>query len=333
MKKSILVCAILLLSTSGHTACPTADLTGDCHVGLADLAVMASQWMTTGIPIRGGIVFVDIPGGTFQMGDSFNEGPYYELPLHTVTLSPFRMSKYEVTNAQYAAYLNAADADGLIKVSGDIVYAALDSSNSELYLATHSYSTSSQIDYTSTFTVRSKPGRDMSNNPVVYVSWYGAKALCDYYGCRLPTEAEWEYAARGGFSDKRFPWGDTITHIQANYNSNLAYSYDIDPIGGYHPSWNDGVYPYTSPVDAFFPNGYGLHNTSGNVSEWCHDWHDRGYYNISPQQGPVGSSHRVVRGGSWADPSAVYCRSASRGRGIPDFRMYFIGFRCALDFE
>ncbi len=335
MKKSILVCVILLLSMSGHAVCPTADLTGDCHVGLADLAVMANQWMTTGTPPPAGLVFVDIPGDTFYMGDSFNEGYSGELPVHTVTLSPFRMSKYEVTNAQYAEYLNAADADGLIKVSGGIVYAASDSSNIEPYLNTHSADPHSQIDYTGTFTVRSKSGRDMSNDPVVEVSWYGAKGFCDYYGYRLPTEAEWEYAARGGLSAKRFPWGDTISHSQANYFSSSFYSYDISPTRWWHASWDDGVYPYTAPVGSFAPHGYGLYDVAGNVWEWCRDRYDSGYYNSSPQQdpqGPVSGGNRVWRGGDWSSNAEV-CRNARRVYHSPSHRFYGLGFRCAQDFQ
>ncbi len=334
MKKSILVCVILLLRASGHAACPTADLTGDCHVGLADLAVMASQWMTEGIH---DIVFVNIPGGTFQMGDSFNEGYSDELPVHTVTISTFKMSKYETTNAQYAEYLNAANAEGLIKVSGGVVYAASDNSNSQPYMDTHSADSNSQIDYTGTFTVRSKSGRDMSNDPVVEVSWYGAQAFCDYYGYRLPTEAEWEYAARGGEHNPyyRFPWGNTITHSQGNYNSNSSYSYDVSPTRGHHPFWNDGLTPYTSPVGSFGANGYGLHDTVGNGLEWCHDWHDGGYYNSSPQQdpqGPVSGDLRAIRSGSWFYFPDI-SRTTFRDWGYPGLRGYGRGFRCALDFQ
>ncbi len=340
-KKAILVCVILLLSASGHAVCPTADLTGDCYVGLADLAILANEWAgqtsmpllydmvrqwATGTPGPEGMVFVSIPGGTFQMGDNFNEGETDERPVHTVTISTFKMSKYEVTNAQYAEYLNAANTDGLIKVSGDVVYAASDGSNSQPYFDTHSYDSNSQIDYVGgTFTVRTKSDRGMSNDPVLCVSWHGARAFCDYYEYRLPAEAEWEYAARGGLSAKRFPWGDTISHSQANYWSSSS---------GYHPSYDD-VYPYTSPVGAFASNGYGLHDMSGNVWEWCNDWYDSGYYNSSPQQypqGPLSGSNRVIRGGSWYAP-AYYCRTALRYRSIPGFRGGDLGFRASLDFQ
>ena len=362
MKTSILVCVILLVGTSGHAECPYADLTGDCYVGLADLAVMviqwesepnvadfsvmASQWMADGIP---GIVFVDIPGGTFLMGDSFGEGIFDELPVHTVTISTFRMSKYEVTNAQYAEYLNAANADALIKISDGIVYASSDDTNSQPYFDTYSYDSDSQINYTAgTFAVRSKSGRDMSNDPVVEVSWYGAKAFCDYYGYRLPTEAEWEYAARGGLSGQRFPWGDTISHSQANYYSYRDggvpyYPYDVSPTPEYHPDFDDDYdqdfeYPFTAPVETFAANAYGLCNMADNVWEWCNDRYDSSYYNSSPQQdpqGPVSGDFRVYRGGSWYN-EAVYCRTACRHGDEPVEpveRHGFSGFRPALNFQ
>ncbi len=333
MKKSILVCAILLLSASGYTECPTADLSGDCFVGLADLAIMASQWMTEGIRDIG-VVFVDIPGGTFQMGDSFDpEGMSDELPVHIVTLSSFKMSKYEITNQQYCDYLNSAY-PAQIKEVGGIIYASSDSSNSYPYCDMHSYDSDSQIDFSGgVFTVRSKGGRSMINDPVVLVSWYGAKAFCDYYGYRLPTEAQWEYAARGGLAGKRFPWGDTITHSQAIYYSSSSYSYDISPTRGHHPAWNDGIYPYTSPVGTFTANGYGLHDMASNVWEWCSDWYSEDYYSISPRTNPTGpatGSYRVIRGGSWRT-NAYTCRVANRFSGTPYHRYSTYGFRVCLD--
>ena len=278
-----------------------------------------------------GVVFVTIPSGTFQMGDSFSEGYSGELPVHAVTLSSFKMSKYEITNAQFAEFLNSAY-PAQIKEVGGIIYAASDTGNSYPYFNTRTASSYSQIDFSGgVFTVLSKAGRNMSNDPVVEVSWYGANAFCDYYGYNLPAETQWEYAARGGLSGKRFPWGDTITHSQANYYSSSSYSYDTSPTRGYHPTWNDGIYPYTSPVGSFAANGYGLHDMAGNVWEWCSDWY--GDYSPDPKTNPTGpttGSYRVIRGGSWIN-AADNCRVANRNNNNPNNRSGDVGFRVCLD--
>ena len=326
-------------------------------------------------PILPGMAF--IPGGTFQMGDSFDpEGNTDELPVHTVTLDSFYMSTYETTNQQYCDYLNGAY-PAQIKVVSGVVYASSDSSNSYPYCNTHSYDTHSQIDFSGgTFSVRTKGGRNMTDDPMVEVSWYGAVAYCNWrsvqeskeqcynlstwtcdfskHGYRMPTEAEWEYAARGSLSGKRFPWGDTITHSQANYYSHSFYSYDISPTRGYHPLW-DGVSPYTSPVGFFdgtmkykgdynWPgddtsyqttsgaNGYGLYDMAGNVWEWCNDWYRSTYYSSSPVNNPTGptiGTYRVFRGGSWSDPPR-HCRVASRRNPAPKYRGGDFGFRVCV---
>jgi formylglycine-generating enzyme required for sulfatase activity len=270
-----------------------------------------------------------IPAGSFTMGNCMNssEGNSDELPLHTVYVSAFYMDRYEVTKALWDEVYNWA--------------------------ITHSYSFE--------YGAQGKAG----NHPAQSMTWYDAVKWCNarsekenktpaYYtdagmgvryrsgqvapyvswsnGYRLPTEAEWEKAARGGAGGHRFPWSnaDTIMHSQANYYSSSSYAYDISPTRGYHPTFNDGVYPYTSPVGYFAANGYGLYDMAGNVWEWCWDWY--GSYSSGSQtdpRGPTSGSYRVIRGGCW-DRNANRCRAAGRGNSSPPDRGNGIGFRSVL---
>jgi len=341
--------------------CPSADLTGDCFVDFNDFALMADQWLTGPGYIPDDMMLV--PGGTFEMGDNFSEGDADELPVHTVTMDSFHIGKYAITNRQYCDFLNSAMSEGLITVTSGVLYKA-GYGTTYPYCDTDSADANSQIDYSgSGFSVSTKLGRDMSFDPMVQVSWYGAAAYCNWRseeegyetcydpcdpnspcdfskkGHRLATEAEWEYAARGGLSGRRFPWGDTISHSQANYysywqQSSPYYSYDVSPTQGHHPTWDDGVCPYTSPVASFAANGYGLYDMTGNVWEWCNDWYDSDYYDSSPTNnptGPISGDYRILRGGAW-NLYANWCRVAFRYNYNPSNRAYSVGFRLVLDF-
>jgi formylglycine-generating enzyme required for sulfatase activity len=153
-------------------------------------------------------------------------------------------------------------------------------------------------------------------------------------GYRLPTEAEWEKASRGGLIGTRFPWGESISHSQANNYSSDGWAYDVSPTRGFHPTYAVGNQPYTSPVGSFAANGYGLHDMAGNVSEWCWDLYGAFYpkpYDAGAPTDPKGSitgSVRVLRGGAWGLDAFYYGRVAFRDWSNPSFgSTNYLGFR------
>lgn len=245
--------------------------------------VTASQ-RTDGVfpPGPSGIVWVDIN----DPGVSGHEGFIGQ------------MSKYETTNAQYAQYLNSALAAGMITVDSNVVYDINDISKSGRYFKTYAASSKSQITYSGgTFSVRTRDSNDMSNHPVVEVSWYGATAFCNYYGYRLPTEWEWQAVADfdGSYI---YGCGMTIDHNKANYES-------------YNPLGLSSL-PYTTPVDYYEtggrpgPYGYGMCDMAGNVLEWTSSCYDPSC--------DLGS--RFLRGGSW-NVNVNYCTVSYRSYKYP----------------
>jgi len=159
---------------------------------------------------------------------------------------------------------------------------------------------------------------------VPYVNWTNN-------GYRLPTEAEWEKAARGGLNGKRFPWGNTISESQANYYGATAVdSYDFGP-DGYNATFAPGGFPYTSPVGYFAPNGYGLYDMAGNVFEWCWDWYGMPYAGGNDPKGTTSGIYRVIRGGCW-NGYAGNARCSGRAADYPNAVQGFYGFRCVKGF-
>lgn len=276
-----------------------------------------------------------IPGGQFLMGDESGAGDLDEVPRHTVRLDSLFMDRYVVTNQQYADGLNWALSHGLIYVSGGVVYG---SGNNVNYCDTATAPYGNQITWNGTlFGVVP----DKVKLPMVRVSWYGAAAYanwrsqmegrspcydtsnwsCNFLsgGYRLPTEAEWEYAARGGLRYAKYPWGTDINGSNANYLKSE------DPHEG-------GSYPWTTPVDYYAPNGYGMYDMAGNVLQWTNDWYDAVYYSASPSvnpRGPVTGSGHVSRGGSWVHREGDL-RCANRSVDVWLGRYDGIGFRLAF---
>ena len=272
-----------------------------------------------------------IAAGSFTMGDGFNEGSSAERPVHSVNVSGFYMGKHEVSWSQWQEVRDWAVSNGYSDLSGVGSGVA----------GTHPVQEVNWYEVVKWCNAASEraglpPVYRVSNGGAVYRTGELAPYI-DYtqQGYRLPTEAEWEKAARGGSSGKRFPWGDLISHDNANYYANgSAYSYDVSPYSSYtyHPSYNDGSFPYTSPVGSFAANGYGLYDMSGNVFEWCNDWYGSSYYSSSPGSDPAGpttGAFRVRRGGSW-NFIAYYCRVAYRFNFIPAYRIISYGFRLVL---
>lgn len=254
------------------------------------LASNGSQPLTPTPPPGGEMIL--IPAGNFSMGchPNYNGGQPCssgELPLHTVNLDAYRIDKYEVTNAQYAQCVAAA------------VCSAPYYGNS--FTRSDYYNNPAYADY-----------------PVIHVSWSEAQNYCAWMGKRLPSEAEWEKAARGT-TVIAYPWGDASpTCSLTNFNRIPGIDEcvgDTSAVGS-HPS-------DSSPC--------GVRDMAGNVSEWVNDWFGGDYYSVSPPgnpPGPINGTHRVHRGGSWLT-TEQYVRTAARFGLLPEFRINHVGIRCA----
>lgn len=223
--------------------------------------------------------WIEVPGGEFVMGQ--NDGRDDERPAHRVRIRPFLLCRHQVTNDEYGRFVAATGRPAS--------------------------------------PLRASPALSRPDQPVVAVSWFDAVAYCDWLAealgrsFRLPTEAEWERAARGGLEGRLYPWGDEPPQSRPRYDERWLAG--PEPIG-------------TSP-----PNGYGLHDMCENVHEWCADWFDARWYEVSPAEdprGPAEGARRASRGGAWRHHFKV-ARCAARSSIPPQMTYTDYGFRAACD--
>ena len=238
-----------------------------------------------------GAPMVMIPAGPFTMGS--NDGPHNERPAHTVTLDAFYIDRYEVTLSLYRKFLEEGNHDAPP-------------------------------------TWDAEAATSVGDRPAIGMRWESAVAYCRWAGKRLPTEAEWEKAARGT-DGRRYPWGEMQPFVDiANYNRGMwvsevvtlmAVTGGLEGMSVRHGLKEGGKSPF------------GVSHMAGNAAEWVADWYERDYYHKSPGRnpsGPMTGEKRVLRGGSWADvPSAL--RATARFSAEPNFEDRTVGFRCAMD--
>ncbi|MHC9046853.1 formylglycine-generating enzyme family protein [Microbacterium saperdae] len=322
------------MDSTATTGGPGCDAT--CGCGSPNRARLASGEPPRSLPLLPGpgkhsVEQITIPAGSFFMGDSSgdaNPGDG-ETPQHVVRLEDYRIDATPVTNADFARF---------VKATGYRTEAERWNFSAVFHLAVAADSDDIMAPAAGTpwwWGVRGAdwmhPGgphssiEDLDDHPVVHVSWNDAAAYCAWAGRRLPTEAEWEYAARGGIEAAKYPWGDA----------------EIDE-DGWRANIFQGQFPHsntaedgwltTAPVRTFAPNGYGLWQAVGNVWEWCQDWFSPHYYGTAPANSPVGPTNgtaKVLRGGSYLCHSS-YCnryRNSARSSNTADSSMGNAGFR------
>ena len=335
MKKRLLMIIIIV----GLVILAVPFLIADLTVAKDETSKADVKEMPKEIIGKDGTKMVLIPAGEFLMGTDKSEIPklvqlakqWYpgagaslfedETPRHTVYVDAFYMDAYEVTNAQYKKFVQATG-------------------HKEPEGFKFTPKPNNMVEFTSGFKPWTDPDYNKDNQPVVCVRLEDAKAYAEWAGKRLPTEAEWEKAGRGGLAEKRYVWGDdwpspknSGNFIDETFKKAFPYWEIVD-------GYDDG-YAYTAPVGSYKPNGYGLYDMAGNVWEWCADWYSDKYYANSSKQNPKGpdsGSTHVLRGGSWYvsffdgfyfNLSDLRVADRSYG-GDPMYVSSTVGFRCVV---
>lgn len=296
----------------------------------AKVLLVAAMWLTPANTQESGAgspgELVRLPAGTFTMGCVVGDSgcETWELPRHQVTLSRnVWMSRTEITVAAYRRFVSATGFRTRAQETGR---------------GRDWNATSGEWEWMAGLTFE-RPFADGSpleeQWPAVQIAWHDADAYCRWAGGRLPTEAEWEYGARGGRDGLKFPWGDAP--IPRDAGRDHANGPDERTLQRF-PRWDvftgyDDGFARLAPVVRFAANGFGLHDMAGNAWEWVADWFGDDYYRHSPAvdpKGPARGSARVVRGGAWGYAPKQH-RNSERGYADPDFRTATFGFRCVFD--
>ena len=288
-----------------NSVSPTKELVTDQEqLATEELVTNTTVNVVSSVPIENdGMVL--IPSGDFQMGCDEFDIPDEEKPEHTVYVDAFYIDKYPVTNEQYTNFIEANPQWQKLGLS-------------DFQLVVRKYRDSYYL--TNWFRGKYPSGKD--DHPVNWISWHAAMAYAKWVGKRLPTEAEWEKAARGGLVGQKFPWGNAIYSDNANFGKRIGE---------------------TTPVGKYPANRYGVCDIIGNVSEWCLDEWDSDFYNYSERNNPVSGGsienimdtspkskkYRVIRGGSW-NTSGHEVRVSYRNRLAPWKTNSFVGFRCVM---
>lgn len=362
--KKILAAIIIMSSCQGRQQNISVSDTSHTPKPISCESNLPSRFSVKGVAVKSdpkhpGMVW--IRGGAYRMGGDNAQAQPDEYPKHSVTVNNFWMDKTEVTNAQFAAFVKATgyvttaerkpDWEQLKK---DLPPGTPKPDESLLVPASLIFAPPSHPvpldDYSQWWAWKQGaswkqpegPGSSLKgkeNYPVVQVSWEDAMAYCKWAGKRLPTEAEWEFAARGGLKDNVYPWGNE----EVQHGKHKGNFWD-----GHFPDKNteEDQFYFTAPVGSFFPNGYGLYDMAGNVWEWCADYYDYNYYKQVPDgtKDPKGPSKsydpdepfarkRVIRGGSFLCNES-YCtgyRVSRRMKTTEDSGLEHLGFRCVSD--